>query len=123
MQLEANITFPHHRLDVYRLSLEVLDSTAALVKRVPRGYGYACNQLSRAALSTVLAIAEGASRQTTRDKRHRYEIGRAECSEAAAVVEALAVLELVPAEEATRLMNLQARVAAMLTRLIRRYGG
>ncbi len=68
MQLEANITFPHHRLDVYRLSLEALDATAALVQRVPRGYGYATNQLRRAALSTVLAIAEGASRRTTRDK-------------------------------------------------------
>ena len=121
MQLEANVTFPHHRLDVYRVSLEALEATATLVQRVPRGYGYATNQLKRAALSTVLSIAEGASRKTSRDKRYRYEIGRAECGEAAAVVEALAVLKLVPTDEATRLMNLQARVAAMLTRLIGRY--
>ena len=114
-------SFPHHRLDAYVVSLEALRRAASLVKRIPRGHGHAADQLRRASLRMVLGIAEGASRRSKGDKRYRYEIARGECGECAAVVEALAVLELVPTTEAHELMQLLARVSAMLQRLIRRY--
>ena len=121
MQFETEISFLHHRLDAYVVSLEALRRAASLVKRIPRGHGHAADQLRRASLRMVRGIAEGASRRSKGDKRYRYEIARGECGECAAVAEALAVLELVPTTEAHELMQLLARVSAMLQRLIRRY--
>ena len=121
MTFEPNITFPHHKLDAYSVSLEALVLARNLAERIPRGYGKVADQLKRAALGTVLGIAEGANRRTNADKRHRFEIARGECGESAAVAEAAAVLGLVPHADAHELLVLFGRVGAMLTRLIGRY--
>lgn len=115
--------FAHHRLDAYNLALEMACSARQLADRVPRGYRSFADQLMRAAGQTVLLIGEGANRYTAGQKRQRYSEARGECGEAAAAAELLAVLKLVPAEQAAQVEYLAGRVAAMLTRLIQRHGG
>ena len=113
--------FPHHRLDAYRIALEMAAAARRAADRIPRGQRSVADQMMRAAGSTVLLIAEGANRHSTGDKRHRYAMARGECGECAAAVELANVLGLVPDPDAHRVLQRAARVGAMLTRLIRRF--
>ena len=113
--------FSHHRLDVFRVALEMARRSRDLADRVPRGYRSFADQLLRAAGQTVLLIGEGANRYTAGQKRQRYTEARGEAGEVASCVELLATLRLAPRVEADELMHLAGRVAAMLTRLIQRY--
>ena len=58
-------TFPmpldHERLDVYQLALEFFDLADDIIESLPRGRGHLADQLSRASLSIVNNIAEGAA--------------------------------------------------------------
>jgi len=71
----ASSKFPHHRLDAYRVSVEMACTAKKLADRVPRGYRSFADQLLRAAGSTVLLIAEGANRYTAGQKRQRFSAG------------------------------------------------
>ena len=52
--------FDHERLDVYRVALDFLVHADGVIRALPRGRAYFCDQLGRAALYVVLNIAEGA---------------------------------------------------------------
>ena len=113
--------FGHHRLDVYRVGLQMAGSSRQLSDRVPRGYRKLAEQLLRAAGQTVLLIGEGANRYSAGQKRQRYSEARGEAGEVAAAAELLATLALVPQTDADAVIALAGRVAAMLTRLIQRH--
>lgn len=115
-------TFPHAKLDAYRVGLQLAAQAKAVADRVPRGHRTLADQIMRAAGSVVLNTAEGANRYTSGGKRQRFMEARGECGEVAAAAELLATLSLVPVEEAARLRHTAGRVAAMLTGLIRRLG-
>ncbi|MBI5490928.1 MAG: four helix bundle protein [Deltaproteobacteria bacterium] len=100
----------------------------AIARRLPRGYGVLSDQLPppprlrrtgrRALLSAYLQTAEGAHRDGA-DRVARFRGGRGEAGEAAAALEGVDSLGLVPADEVREVLELLARVCAMLTRLIR----
>ena len=113
--------FPHTKLDVFRVALQMAAKAKALADRVPRGYRSFADQLIRAAGSTVLLIGEGANRFTAGAKRQRFSDARGEAGEVAAAAELLATLELVPTKEALEVIQLAGRVGAMLTRLLQRF--
>ena len=120
--MEANYSeFPHHRLDAWKLSLEVARQAKGLADRVPRGYRTFADQLMRSAGNAVHLIGEGANRYGAGLKRQRYTEARGEIGEAAASAELLATLGLVPRADADRFVAASGRVAAMLTRLIQRF--
>ena len=108
--------FDYQRLDVFRVAREALVLGHALWRRLPRGHGKLGDQLGRALLGAYLQVAEAASR-SGQDRSCRYRGARAEASEAAAAVEAVALLGLAPASETERLTLLLGRLCAMLTRL------
>ncbi len=64
--------FDHERLDVYPLALDFLVVASDIVEHLPRGRGHLADQLSRAATSIVLDIAEGAGKFSKPDKRRDY---------------------------------------------------
>ena len=113
--------FPHHRLEVYRVSIKLARQARIVADKVPRGYRSLSDQLLRAATSTVLLIGEGASRYGKGLKRQRYREARGECGEVAAALEMLSVLELVDGDEVERVLGLAGRVQAMLTGLVQRF--
>jgi four helix bundle protein len=112
--------FPHTRLDVFRVALQLAAKAKALADRVPRGYRSFADQLLRAAGSTVLLIGEGANRFGVGAKRQRYSDARGEAGEVAAAL--LTTLALVPATAGQEVIQLAGRVGAMLTRLLQRFG-
>jgi four helix bundle protein len=74
---------PHHRLRVYRASLELLAAVrAAQVKDAKLR-----DEALRAAKSVCLNIAEGSGRFSRADKARAYAIARGECVECVAAVE------------------------------------
>jgi four helix bundle protein len=120
MQHQA-FPFPHTRLEVFQLSLEMASQAKLVADRIPRGHRTLADQLLRSSGSTVLLIGEGANRYTAGAKRQRYSEARGECGEVAAAAELLSVLELVPRKEFEVLLSLAGRVASMLTRLLKRF--
>ena len=112
--------FPHHRLDTYRLSLELFRDVEVFATSVPAGHAELKDQLRRAMGSVVRNIAEGASRHHAKDKATRFRIARAECAEAAATIEMAGVVELIDAPSCESMILRADRVAAMLTGLIAR---
>lgn len=115
--------FPHNKLDVHRVAVEFSVASWHMAAQMPRGSGPLADQLRRAALSTVTNIAEGANRLGVGEKRQKFSIARGEVGEAAAALEVAVALGLVPVPEAEAARVLAGRVAAMLTQLIRRFGG
>ena len=76
-------SLPHHRLHVYRKSLELLAAVRAAQVRDAK----LRDEALRAAKGTCLNIAEGSGRVTRADKARVYAIARGECVECVAAVE------------------------------------
>jgi four helix bundle protein len=109
-------SFDHHRLDAFCVARDALRLGDSLARRMPRGYATLQDQLRRALLSAYLGIAEASSR-TGADRISRFRTARGEASEAAAALEAVAILGLAPDTEVEAVMSLLDRLCAMLTRL------
>ena len=78
---------PHETLDVYHLALEFHRALRPLARQ--RGFANLRDQMTRAAESIVLNIAEGAGRTSRDDKRRFYEIAMGSTIECAAVLDCL----------------------------------
>lgn len=115
-------SFPHHRLDVYRVAVELAKKAREAAKRIPRGDRSLADQMKRAATSTVLLIAEGANRRSAGDKRQRYSLARGECGELASAVELAGAYGMLNGDQAMELLELAGRTNAMLLRLEQRFG-
>ena len=114
--------FPHDRLQVFQLSLEMATQAKGVADLIPRGHRNLADQLLRASTSVVLNIAEGANRTTPGAKRQRYSEARGEAGEVAANTTLLSILDLVPTNQCQAVTHLAGRIAAMLTRLIASVG-
>src|SRR5688572_33027394 len=66
----------HERLDVYDLALEFLVLANGVIERLPRGRSHLAHQFTRASLSIVLNLAEGAGKHSKLDKRRYYPDGQ-----------------------------------------------
>src|SRR5690349_9022833 len=108
--------FAHDRLDAYRVAREALAHGEAIARGLPRGYGTLADQLRRALMSAFLGVAEAASRSGA-DRLARFRCARGEASEAAAALDAVQMLGLAPAERVQPVVELLARLYAMLTSL------
>src|SRR4051812_49737403 len=111
-------TFPHERLEVFRVAIELAVMVHDLQDRFPRGSAHLADQMNRAAQNTVCNIAEGANRLGAGEKRSRFSIARGEVGECAAAAELASCIGLVAHADAEAVQALAGRVAAMLTRLI-----
>lgn len=112
--------FTHHRLDAYRVAIELFRGVEALASRFPPGFADLKDQLRRATAATVRNLAEGANRAHPRDKAARFMVARGEAGECDAALEMASVLRLGEPAAILRLRHLADRVAAMATGLARR---
>ena len=108
------------RLDVYRVSIDFLAFSSVVAGETPRGHASLMDQLRRAASSISLNIAEAAGRTGTADSARAYAIARGSAMECAAVLDAMAVLEVIAPAAKQRGDELLERLVAMLTRLCNR---
>ena len=112
--------FDHEKLDVYGLALDFLVLANDVVQCLPRGRSHIADQLSRASLSIVLNIAEGAGKYSPGDKRRYYLSASGSATECAAILDVCHRLNLI--EEATQRLGKEQldRVVAMLVALSKR---
>ena len=119
--MEKRYQFSHHKLDVFRMALEVLRDVHDITRRIPRGYRSFADQLLRAAGETVALIGEGANRFTSGQKHQRFSEARGEAGEVAVHIETICAMKLIGEDEADEVLGKCNRVCAMLTRLIQRH--
>jgi four helix bundle protein len=84
--------FDHEKLEVYRIAIEMVGVTDRIVEQLPRGRGKLADQLSRAAISVPLNIAEGAGLYAPGEKQRAYRISRGSAMECAAIMDVCMVL-------------------------------
>ena len=105
------------RLDVYQRAVEFLAVVYEIIENVPRGHAERCDQLARAAESTVRNIAEGAGRWSRADSSKHYKIARGEAMESASSLDVMKLRQLVAQEPYERAIRLLEGVVAMLTKM------
>ena len=88
--------FAHHRLDAYRVALDLFRGVEAIAARFPRGHADLRDQLRRSAAATVRHVAEGANRYHAADKAARFTVAKGEVGECDAVLEMARILGLAP---------------------------
>ena len=86
------MVFDHEKLDVYQTSLEFVKLIAALLDTFSPSNRHIHDQLSRAALSIPLNIAEGNGKRSSLERRRFFEIARGSAMECAACLDILASL-------------------------------
>lgn len=83
--------YMHERLMAYREALEFYRLARSIRVRLPRGMGPLGDQLSRAAQSVVLNLAEGAAARSRDVKRRHWEIALGSAGECAAALDIVGV--------------------------------
>ena len=114
-----DVALDHERLVVYQRALDFLVVTEGVVRALPRGRRHLTDQLTRAALSIVLNIAEGAGKTSPPDKRRYYMSARGSVMESAAILDVCHRLGLVAPADGRDAKLLLERIAAMLVKLAR----
>src|SRR6187399_3574944 len=107
----------HERLDVYHLALDFLVLASELIEGLPRGRSHLSDQFSRASLSIVLNLAEGAGKHSTPDKRRYYLTARGSATESAALLDVCFRLKLMGEAEHREGKAMLVRIVSMLIKL------
>src|SRR5687767_15703876 len=104
----------HERLDVYDLALDFLVFANGIIEGLPRGRSHLADQFTRASLSIVLSIAEGAGKRSKLDKRRYYMTARGSATESAALLDVCYRLRLLEEKQLSLGKDLVVRIVSML---------
>jgi four helix bundle protein len=107
----------HERLDVYSLALEFLVFANGVIEGFPRGRSHLADQFTRASMSVVLNIAEGAGKLSKPDQRRYYLTARGSATESAALLDACLRLKLLDEPAHRTGKDMAVRVVSMLIRV------
>jgi four helix bundle protein len=117
------MAFDHERLDVYQLALDFLALAERMIQALPKGRSHLADQLTRASISIVLNIAEGAGKFSRADKRRYYLVARGSATESAALLDIYFRLSLAVDADYHSGKAMLERVVAMLVNLARSVEG
>jgi four helix bundle protein len=107
----------HERLDVYDLALEFLVHANGIIQGMPRGRSHLADQFTRASLSIVLNVAEGAGKHGRLDKRPFYLTARGSATESAAILDVCLRLNLLDEAVHKTAREVVVRIVSMLVKL------
>lgn len=107
----------HERLDVYHLALDFLVFANGIIEALPRGRSHLADQFTRASISIVLNLAEGAGKHSKPDKRRYYLTARGSATESAALLDVCLRLKLLEADSHKAGKEMLIRVVSMLIKL------
>ena len=107
----------HERLDVYRLALDFLVFANGVIEGLPRGRSHLGEQFTRASMSVLLNLAEGAGKLSKADKRRYSLTARGSATESAALLDACLRLELLEESAHREGKEMVVRIVSMLIRL------
>jgi four helix bundle protein len=89
--MEGKALFMHERLDAYRFAVQFYREVKAIRGGLPRGLGPLGDQVSRAAQSIVLNLAEGAAARSVDVKQRHWQIALGSAGECAAALDLLEI--------------------------------
>jgi four helix bundle protein len=112
--------FDFKKLDVYRAALEHLGWSLDVASRIHWDRKVVTTQMLRAALSIVLNIAEAGGRRSRGESAQHLRYAQGSLYESAAMLDALLLMGVIDERARDHQEELLARVAAMLTAMIRR---
>ena len=115
------MAFDHEKLDVYRLGLEFLVLAERVIHALPKGRSHLADQFTRASLSIVLNVAEGAGKFSKGDKRRYYLAARGSATESAALLDVYFRLKLAEEVDHSDGKHMLERIVAMLVKLARSF--
>jgi four helix bundle protein len=106
----------HEKLDVYRVSLEVVTRIGTILKskEIDRSLR---DQAVRSSTSILLNIAEGTGKRSPADRRRYDEIARGSAMETGAALDVLLAWQYADASQVAECKTLLRRVVAMLTKM------
>ena len=105
----------HERLHAYSAALDFYRLATAIRRGLPRGLGPLGDQLSRAAQSICLNLAEGAAARSWAVKNRHFEIANGSACECAAALDVVEVEGAAPAAAVAQARE-KLRLATLLTR-------
>jgi len=113
--------FDHEKLDVYRLSIELLAWAGALIDDGLRGTKLsAIKHLDEASTSIALNIAEGNGKRSRPDRSRFLDIARGSALESAACLDVLIARRRLSPADVIPGKDMLVRIVSMLTKLIER---
>ena len=115
MNETTHSSLPHHRLQAWHVALELV----RLVQAIRIGDAEDRSQARKAASARARNVAEGAARTSRADKARIYGIARGECGECVASLELAGAKGACAAADVAAVLELGARLSAMLYRLSR----
>ena len=118
--MNAKPLFLHERLLAYELSREFYRTARTITRQLPRGLADLGDQLTRAARSSCLAIAEGANARSVRIKRTFFERAAASNGECAACLDQVVDDDAAPAALVARGREQLERATRLTLGLVRR---
>ena len=111
---------PHKRLDVWKVSMELVQSVYNETSSFPKHEIYGItSQIRRAVVSIPSNIAEGAARQTSKEFANFLHIAQGSLSELDTQLDIVKSLGFISDNSRLKLDQLMVRVDKMLTALIR----
>jgi four helix bundle protein len=111
--------FDHERLDVYKVSIELVVLADEIIEHLPRGRAYLAEQLQRASTSIPLNIAEGAGEYSSREKARFYRMAKRSATECAAIFDVCKRLGLIEEKRYNSSRELLLRIVSMLVKMAR----
>ncbi|MBA4031870.1 MAG: four helix bundle protein [Planctomyces sp.] len=112
------MAFAFEKLLVYQRSIDFADQICTKTEVFPRGYGFLCDQLNRAALSIAANIAEGNGRFTKPDRKNFFGIARGSIQECVPLLELALRRKLLTPPDHDALKAQLEEIARMLSGLI-----
>lgn len=109
--------FDHEKLDVYKVSVELIILIDEIVENLPRGRAYLADQFQRAGTSVPLNIAEGAGEFAVNEKCRFYRMAKRSATECASIFDVCLYLKLIDEERYQKGRELLIRIVSMLTRM------
>jgi len=110
--------YDHHRMDVYEVAIQFISWREGALRRLPRSSDLA-EQLTRAASSIALNIAEGCGEYSGPERLRFFRIARRSATECDAVLDVAAARQLEAPGKLAEGRALLHRILAMLTVLTR----
>jgi four helix bundle protein len=113
------LNLQHKKLNVFQLSRTLLKEAYKLADLMPAKEDFNFKQqIHRAALSIILNISEGASRQTPSERRQYYIIARGSLIEIDSAIQAAADLGYINAGDTFTIAPVMNQLFAMLSKMI-----
>ena len=107
----------HEKLHCYQGLIEIAPKLQRIVTHLPTGYHYLADQLKRALSSSILNLAEGNAKYSPKERRRFFLASRGSVAELAAILDVLAIFDLVSKQKTLEYKSDLGKYYAMISNL------